>query len=54
MPLTAAKLLEALAISNLPTQALSDENTESEARRLLRSLYYSLGDETNLKRIEAM
>lgn len=35
-------------------KALSDENTESEARRLLRSLYYSLGDETNLKRIEAM
>ena len=35
-------------------KALNDENTESEARRLLRSLYYSLGDETNFKRIEAM
>jgi tetratricopeptide (TPR) repeat protein len=34
--------------------ALNDDNTATEARRLLRSLYYSLGDETNLKRIEAM
>lgn len=34
--------------------ALKSESTESEARRLLRSLYYSLGDDANLKRIEAM
>ena len=35
-------------------KALDDDNTATEARRLLRSLYYCLGDETNLKRIEAM
>ena len=34
--------------------ALKDDNTMSEARRILRSAYYSLGDETNLQRIEAM
>lgn len=35
-------------------KALTNEQTESDARRLLRSLYYTLDDETNLKRIEAM
>lgn len=35
-------------------KALNDENTMSEARRILRSAYYSLGDEANLQRIEAM
>lgn len=34
--------------------ALKDDNTMSEARRILRSVYYSLGDEANLQRIEAM
>ncbi len=34
--------------------ALKDDNTMSEARRILRSAYYSLGDEANLQRIEAM
>ncbi|MBQ8772871.1 MAG: tetratricopeptide repeat protein [Muribaculaceae bacterium] len=34
--------------------ALKSENTQDEAQRLLRSLYYSLDDEENLKRIEAM
>lgn len=35
-------------------KALNDENTQSDAQRLLRSLYYSLGDEENLKRVEAL
>ncbi len=34
--------------------ALNNKATEQEARRLLRSLYYSLEDEENLKRIESM
>ena len=34
--------------------ALNDEQTEDDARRLLRSIYYTLDDEVNLKRIEAM
>lgn len=34
--------------------ALKNDSTEAEARRLLRSLYYSLGDEANLKRVESM
>lgn len=34
--------------------ALKNESTEQEARRLLRSIYYSLEDEANLKRIESM
>ena len=34
--------------------ALNNEQTESDARRLLRSIYYTLDDEANLKRIEAM
>lgn len=35
-------------------KALKDDNTFDDARRLLRSLYYSLNDDENLKRIEAM
>ena len=35
-------------------KALTDEQTEGDARRLLRSVYYTLDDEVNLKRIEAM
>ncbi len=35
-------------------KALNDDNTVSDARRLLRSIYYTLDDEANLKRIEAM
>lgn len=34
--------------------ALKNDATEQEARRLLRSIYYSLEDEENLKRIESM
>ena len=35
-------------------KALNDDTTTDDARRLLRSLYYSLNDDENLKRIEAM
>ena len=35
-------------------KALLDDNTVSDARRILRSIYYTLGDEENLKRVEAM
>ncbi len=35
-------------------KALNDESTTDDARRLLRSLYYSINDDDNLKRIEAM
>lgn len=35
-------------------KAINDDNTFDDARRLLRSLYYSLNDDANLKRIEAM
>lgn len=41
------------AIPYLET-ALKNDQTESDARRLLRSVYYTLDDEANLKRIEAM
>lgn len=34
--------------------ALKDDSTFDDARRLLRSLYYSLNDDANLKRIESM
>ncbi len=34
--------------------ALKDESTEQEAKRILRSLYYSLNDQENLQRIESM
>ncbi len=33
--------------------ALDNEQTEGDARRLLRSIYYTLDDATNLKRIES-
>lgn len=35
-------------------KALNNEDTASDARQVLRSIYYSLNDEENLKRIEAM
>lgn len=35
-------------------KALNDDATTDDARRLLRSLYYSINDDENLKRIEAM
>ncbi len=35
-------------------KAMLDEENESEARNLLRRLYYDLNDEANMKRIEAM
>jgi tetratricopeptide (TPR) repeat protein len=34
--------------------ALNNESTANDARRMLRSIYYSLDDEANLKRIETM
>lgn len=34
--------------------ALLDDSMVSEAKRILRSLYYSLNDDANLKRVEAM
>lgn len=35
-------------------ESIKDDNFFDDSRRLLRSLYYNLGDEANLKRVEAM